>query len=1100
MTTHFKKPDANSNDFLLAYYIYGMNHTPIFSKKDFKQNELNVLLERTRDLETKKEKIRRWQQAIENGRIAAMKEEQLQDEFLKTFFVEVLGYQYDLSAAEWQLEIERSTDVDNKKPDGVLGWFSGDDTDTVKAVIELKSAKINLDKKQNRKDFAGSPVEQGFSYVPKMGGKCDWVIISDFLEIRLYHAADIRRYERFEILQLLEPQELKRFFFLLSPDRLFSKIGAAPVLSILEQRRAEQRDISNRFYSEYAGVRLRLIYALLRDNKTVPRLQLLTYAQRLLDRIIFIAFVRDIPLISDVFRELDTAREASFSDSDQLYWNLLKELFIALDTGFVKKKIPPFNGGLFLADTTFDNLIIRNELLTELFDLVRRYDFQTELDVNILGHIFEQSISDLETLRHNLETNGEDQNPPAAEATSHRKKQGIYYTPEYVTHYIVEQALGGWLDDRRREILKNLGIEELAEPTAEDYASIAEEGENGRCNERIALHRRFWAAYRDRLAAVKVLDPACGSGAFLNQAFNKLAGEWEILEAEWKKLHTPLQHRADTVNEGFFAYGNGRTLDETDRFWTIRKNIVINNLFGVDLSAESVEITKLSLWLKTANRTQSLANLTENIQQGNSLIDDPAVDPLAFRWHERFAGIMSDGGFDVVIGNPPYVFGRDWKYEEGRSYQYFLNNFEVAEYQFDMYVLFWERGIKLLNDHGKIGYVTPNTWFNNQKTTRLRRLVLLQTNIESIADYSNVNVFEDAVVLPVITTLGKPKTTEHHTTVFRPAADNSPAFSHTVLQDSWLNDDLCVINFNLRKGDFEILKKIESGNKKVAEWADVKFGVKIYETGKGTPPQKASDATQKIYEAAMKIDHTYRPYLEGKDVESFLIKDQNRWIKYGENLAAPRDAALFQGDRLLVRRIVGEKLIVAFVDGDFVTSQLLHIVKPHRPQDAKYLLVLLNSILLAYYFRKKYNRLDKTFPEIRIYELESLPIPQIAPADQAPFIEKADEMLRLHRALHEATSAFGELVKANFGLPALPKKLEDWHKLDFKDWLLELKKAKIALKPAQQAEWLAHFTTEKTKTTDLLTRIENTDREIDRMVYALYGLTSEEIAIVEAGI
>ncbi len=634
-----------------------MQHQTIFAPKDFDPAKLDRAFQDIPSIEEKKKKIERWQALIQTGRLLSMKEEQLQDEFLKTFFGDVLGYSYDISADTCQLEIERSTEFDNKKPDGVLGFFHRDGEATVKAVIELKGSKINLDKKQNRKDFPGTPVEQAFSYVPKMGGQCRWVIVSDFVEIRLYHASDMRRFERFFIPDLLVNGDLKRFFFLLYKDRLFwQNGGVSPVESLLENRQATLEKIEADFYGDYAAKRLLLLNALRRGNPTRSDDELMGCTQRLLDRLIFIAFVRDMPIVKDVFGNLARSYDESFSTHPHLAWQLLKDLFSAFDKGYSKKSkiIPPFNGGLFQPDHLLENLALADETVFEMIDFMRRYDFKSELDVNILGHIFEKSISDIEKIKADLAASNDLPAPPPDQVNK-KKKQGIFYTPEYITHYIVEQAVGGWLDERRSEVLASLGVEELVEPSTADYATITASGGG---NPLILLHRIFWKEYQDQLRRIKVLDPACGSGAFLNQVFNHLYVEWKISEVELAKLNTPTTTQSDRVNEGIFASGNGGYDGDGYRDAAIRRGIVSNNLYGVDLSAESVEITKLSLWLKTANKSISLANLSENIRQGNSLIDDPAVDPLAFRWEEGFQEIMADGGFDVVVGNPPYVFGR----------------------------------------------------------------------------------------------------------------------------------------------------------------------------------------------------------------------------------------------------------------------------------------------------------------------------------------------------------------------------------------------------------------------------------------------------------
>jgi hypothetical protein len=224
----------------------------------------------------------------------------------------------------------------------------------------------------------------------------------------------------------------------------------------------------------------------------------------------------------------------------------------------------------------------------------------------------------------------------------------------------------------------------------------------------------------------------------------------------------------------------------------------------------------------------------------------------------------------------------------------------------------------------------------------------------------------------------------------------------------------------------------------------IKFGIKIYETGKGKPLQKANFPKDRVYESDFKVDDTYRPYLEGKDINPYSLTFKNRWLKYGENLAAPRNPTLFEGDRILVRRIVGKTLISTYTNCDYVTSQLLQIVKPFDQSISKFLLGIVNSNLIAFYFRKKYNRQDKTFPEIRIYELASLPI---------KYNDINSKPLRL------------EIEK-------------------FVDQLLLLNQEKAETKL-------------ETKISQIESKIDYCENRINEIVYQLYGLTEEEIKIVE---
>jgi hypothetical protein len=265
----------------------------------------------------------------------------------------------------------------------------------------------------------------------------------------------------------------------------------------------------------------------------------------------------------------------------------------------------------------------------------------------------------------------------------------------------------------------------------------------------------------------------------------------------------------------------------------------------------------------------------------------------------------------------------------------------------------------------------------------------------------------------------------------------------------WLADEDRIINVDLDEADVPLRARIEAAGVPLATLANVRFGIKLYETGKGTPPQTPEHARGRVYESAHKAEEDYRPYLEGKDVDRYATRWASRWLKYGPCLAAPRDPTLFEGRRLLVRRIVGERLLATVTDEDYVTGQLLQIVKPVVDYPApEYLLGILNSRLLKWYFLKRYNRRDKTFPEIRVYELEALPIRRITLGDAADvakhdrMVSLVQTMLDLHKSLQEANT---------------PSKRE----------IIER-------------------------------QIDATDHQIDTLVYDLYGLTPAEIAIVES--
>ena len=365
---------------------------------------------------------------------------------------------------------------------------------------------------------------------------------------------------------------------------------------------------------------------------------------------------RDLTLVDNVLKNVISAANASYGQDDDKIVQELRRAFVAFDKGYGQRNIPPFNGGLFRGDLLLDTLKIRDFRLADLIDFLNRYNFQAQLNVNVLGHIFEQSISDIEDIKARLQ-----QEEPIAAGelavavkteTSKRKKEGVFYTPDYITRYMVEQAVGGWLDDREADIRRELNMEHLPDLTVADYESIrlTDKGIYER-NDTIALHVRFWERYQTQLEAIRVLDPACGSGAFLTQVFDFLWEKWRVLKEETYKLVTPYDKQLKDL-AARSGQQNGLTLTTSKyREWEIKKDIVSRNIYGVDLNPESVEITKLALWLKTASKTETLANLDDHVRQGNSLVSDPAVTEHAFDWETEFAGIR----FDVVVGNPPYV-------------------------------------------------------------------------------------------------------------------------------------------------------------------------------------------------------------------------------------------------------------------------------------------------------------------------------------------------------------------------------------------------------------------------------------------------------------
>ena len=317
--------------------------------------------------------------------------------------------------------------------------------------------------------------------------------------------------------------------------------------------------------------------------------QSLRLAQTILDRILFIAFAEDTGLLPPNVLDQTYSQHNPFAPVP--VWQNFLGLFRAIDEGQilevdgVRIEIPAYNGGLFRQSQEIAELKLSDELC-EAFRAIGRYEFKTEVSVEVLGHILEQSITDLEEL------SAAEDDEEFDERLSRRRTEGVYYTPAFVTRYMIEQTLGRVLENKKRE----LGQGELPVLTDDDYASIQfiQRGKNKgqvRYNAHIGRHVEFWTRYKAALEEIKVLDPACGSGAFLIAAFDYLMNEGNLLNAEFANLVAG-QH-------------------ELFRWDT---HILEHNLFGIDINSESVEITKLSLWLKTANPRQPLTYLDDTFE------------------------------------------------------------------------------------------------------------------------------------------------------------------------------------------------------------------------------------------------------------------------------------------------------------------------------------------------------------------------------------------------------------------------------------------------------------------------------------------------------
>jgi type I restriction-modification system DNA methylase subunit len=614
-----------------------------------------------------------WLARLRWGALDDSNEVSLRGGFLEWIFGDVLGYATIAIAQDGRWELVAASA--GGSADAAIGWFE-EGKRHVAVPIELAGADQFLEHAKGR---ARTPIQRGWDDA-NATPESRWVLVSNFRETRLYAKRHGQAaYELFRLEDLAVREGMLRFVALLGRDAILGgpSLDQSPLgRMLLGSERAEQ-DVTARLYSQVRRVRARLLAELRREHTSVPADELVSKAQTILDRLLFVAFAED--------RQLLAAGTLARAFSRRPVWGELLAVLRSVDETLCRD---------------IAALSVSDQMCAELGKLCDE-DFHDDVSIDVLGHIFEQSITDLEQLRER------DAIPPLAELPgpraklSKRKVEGIFYTPPFVTNYLVRATLGRAI----AEAWTRAGGDQVGDEA-----------------QRIAA----WQAYQAELRRLRVLDPACGSGAFLLAAFRALAHEFDRVNRALAELR-----------------GQARTSP-----FDLSKTVLNENLFGIDTSGESVEITKLSLWLETAERGKPLTFLDRNIRQGNSVVTDPHVDPWAFDWgagHDR----RWREGFDVVLGNPPYV-----RHERLGAYKdHWSRSFQVYEGTADLFVYFFERGLRQLEPGGRLGFVVSNKWLRGGYAEKLRELVANQCTIESIVDFGHAPVFRDADAFPCIIVL-----------------------------------------------------------------------------------------------------------------------------------------------------------------------------------------------------------------------------------------------------------------------------------------------------------------------------------------------------------
>jgi len=591
-----------------------------------------------------------------------------------------------------------------------------------------------------------------------------------------------------------------------------------------------------------------------------------------------------------------------------------------------------------------------------------------------------------------------------------RKAGGVYYTPQYIVDYIVGNTVGRHLAGKTPKTLEKF----------------------------------------------RVLDPACGSGSFLINAYQFLL-DWYLREY--------------SENADYYCRQKALVKTSADSFKLSireRKRILTEHIFGVDIDIQAVEVTKLSLLLKALEGLQEqeiqsqlfheriLPNLGNNIKCGNSLVgtdfyaqgdmgfsEEEQFKINCFDWEKEFADVFKEGGFDIVIGNPPYSYLIPEFVQD-----YFQKTYKHQDYQKDLYLIFLEKYSALLKNNGVFGVIVSNTWLLSLTYKKIRMYMTANYRWQKIL-YLPEKVF-DAVVDTHILIFEKMKPQETDKCEIEICKDKAISSFHT-LCFSDIPKDGSPINITVNPKKRELFECIVKKCEKLEEFCNVYNGVKPFEKGKGTPPQSEKIMKEKpyVFEGA-KPNSKWSPLLRGSLIHRYINKWNNDyWIKYGEWLAAPRDPSIFEAAEKLVIRQTGDSLIATYIESGIICRDNLHIIINNSDHNILFFLALLNSKMLNFIYEIINPEKGEALAQVKKSHIEQLPIYVL------DLSQKSD-------------------------------KLKHDNLVSLANRMLELKK-KEAAEQNPQARLV------------ITRQIDGVDKDIDKAVYELYGVV-EDIEVLEGGI
>ena len=1019
--------------------------------------------------------------------IRAVKEEQYQEGFIRDVFCSVLNYTIK-PEPDYNILTELKNETKNKnnarKSDGAI--CEENNESRVSAVIELKGTDTtDLD----------TVARQAFDY-KSHHENCNYAIVCNFERLRLYVETQIEFIE-FNLFTLTF-EDFCILYLLLELNQLKNDIP----LKLKHETLSEEKQITDNFYADYSTFKRSLFEDMIEKNPQTDKLVLFKKTQKILDRILFILFCEDRGLlpansVMGIIGDYQKLKEMGYG---QPLYSVFKTYFDRIDKGYKSesdstKNIFAYNGGLFKPDETLDNLTVGDDVLFIHSKRLADYDFESQISVDILGRIFENSLTEIEEVQKEIEAEKSGEKVEINNIGK-RKKDGVFYTPEYITKYIVENTIGKLCEQQRTNL--NISDEEVAKAQTKKQKDTLN----------AALHE-----YQKWLFSLKILDPACGSGAFLTAALTQL-------KAEHRRVFDFL-HAINNDSMMFEEYSDNSILE--------------NNLYGVDINEESVEITKLSLWLHTAQKDRKLTTLNNKIKCGNSLIDDISIaGEKAFNWEKEFPEVFEKGGFDVVIGNPPYVRVQQLDYATIDSLK---KTYKTALKRIDISLCFIEKSRNLIKNNGLVSFITSNQFLTTEYGQAMRNFLLSEFFLTECVDFGDLPIFKDAMT---------------YVSIFKFTKEKQDSFGYKKIKDiqiaktghysvfkkielSQLNDS----NWNLESSDLKkIHNKIESVSLKIDEIGNAWYGIvtgadSVFIFDKETyqkaniekeiflPLMRAQNCSKNFCSDAekfvlypYKIENNNTVLINEAELSSKYPNAYNYLLEHKDELEARKDSRstfkgradwycltrfgqleIFRKNKILTPGEVKEhKFCINNSCAGYSGARVFAIVIDDENFDLKYVLCLLNSDLMKSYLQSFSSLKAGGYYSYSSNILNRTPIKNISLEAQQPFITLADKMLSLNETLQKKSTNFLKVVKQTFALEKISTKLETFYNLDFDGFMKELKQK---VTPKTKLEWLEVFEETKKSLQEIQTQIAATDKEINTLVYKLYDLTDEEIKIVE---